>query len=774
MVKSKLMRLSLFAAAALPLAVLCVGPAVAQPQSSSETTLAATPKPTTQSGDQVSPAANSPAKDSVVGEVVVTANRTSSLASKTPITLTAVTADRLASQGITNPTQLGEAVPNLTIDRGNQNGLQLNIRGVSSTGVTSPSVAFLLDGIYVLNPNAQAVSFYDLDRVEVLRGPQGTLYGRNTTAGVVNIISASPKSTYGGYIDINSGNYNARQVTAAINVPIDDKLAVRLAANYDFRDSYFRQTVPNPYKLPPDTDNKSVRLSVLYRPISSLKTLFKLDYSHLSGTGTGFGDDPTISNFYQTPLTVPSGTEREPNPVYLNPSSSQALSKGYADAAAFHSDDSTWGATGELDWTINPDLSLTYLGGYRQFSRRDTGSVFWGTDETTTPATDSAYTASTSVLSNTLSHELRLSYDTADLKLQTGGYYYFQRQNQFILFNSFGLPQPISYQQSIGVFAQGTYSIVPQWRVTGGLRYTQDDVRQDGGTELMFGGMTIPLSYSSSVGGSHKLTYKVETDYDLTRNTLAYATIATGYKAIGFNSNCIASQPGCTYQPETLTDYEAGVKTRLLDGRLTMNADYFHYDYNNLQISQIVSQTIDGVSTPSSVTTNAAAAKVDGVELEGSFIPLPRNRLDFSATYLDARYINYQVSPSDPASGNYDGDPLDHSPRWTLTLGYTYTQPLPTGANLVASVRTRYSDQYAMLNTVTQSQFVQPGFTKTDLSLRYNSPDSRYYVEGYVRNLENNIEVTYINTSPGWPELNNGTVNVGDPRTYGVRVGAHF
>ncbi|WP_206243541.1 TonB-dependent receptor [Novosphingobium terrae] len=727
------------------------------------TALAQSTTPQSSTGDQ----------NTGVGEIIVTANRIASLASKTPITLTAVNADKLASQGVTNPTQLMDVVPNITIDRGNANGLQINIRGVTSTGTASQSAAFLLDGIYVQQQNAQEVAFYDLSRVEVLRGPQGTLYGRNTTAGVVNVIAAEPTQKFGASIEGGYGVYNARNVTAVINTPITETLAVRLAGNYEARDSYYRQTVAQPYKNPLDKDNKSLRFSALWKPTDAIKWLVKVDYTWLNGAGSGFGTSPLISNFYAMPLPVPPAGQRSPDPAYINPSADAALAKTYANAAPFSTNDSTWSATSNLDWRLGKDWTLTVLTGYREFSRNDTGSVFWGTDYSGATPVNTVQSAFTTQFSRSNSEEIRLAYDNGRLKAQTGFYHFYNHDTTMLAFGSFGLPAPNVWQDSVGVFGQATYSVTDRWRLTGGLRYTRDRLFSNSQAELLLPFGPFVLSDSTVGGQSSKVTWKVGSDFDITSHVMAYLTVATGYKAIGFNANCKPTDPGCEYKPETLTNYEGGIKARLLSNKLNVTADYFHYNYNDLQISQIVSQLIGGVLTPGSLTTNAAKAKVDGIELEGTFAPTQRHHFDFSIAWLNARYGAYAVAQV-AGSGNYDNDKLDHAPTWALNGGYTYRYPLASGASVEAGVHTRYTTAQYIINSSVNAQFVQPAFTKTDLRLRYTAPGERWYVEGYAKNLENTVDVTYINTAPGWPALNNGTVSTGDPRTYGVRAGLKF
>jgi iron complex outermembrane receptor protein len=170
------------------------------------------------------------------------------------------------------------------------------------------------------------------------------------------------------------------------------------------------------------------------------------------------------------------------------------------------------------------------------------------------------------------------------------------------------------------------------------------------------------------------------------------------------------------------------------------------------------------------LTTNAAKAVVDGVELEGVFALDRRNKFDFSGTWLDARYKDWLIVPG----VNLAGLKLDRSPTITLTAGYAYTYPFKRGGTLVGNIRTRYVDDYALLSSALRAQFVQPSFTRTTASLTYNAPGGAWYVQGYVRNIENTLAITSVGVAAGFPGLNDGGAGVSDPRTYGVRVGVTF
>lgn len=191
----------------------------------------------------------------------------------------------------------------------------------------------------------------------------------------------------------------------------------------------------------------------------------------------------------------------------------------------------------------------------------------------------------------------------------------------------------------------------------------------------------------------------------------------------------------------------------------------FHYEYKNLQLSQI-SNLCGG---PCQVTTNAGAAKVDGVELEAVVAPAPNHKFDFSLAYLNARYSDYLIVPG----LNFAGKKLDRSPEWVATAGYTLTIPVGAG-ELDLGVHTKLSAQYFLLSSVLRAQFRQPDFTKTDLTATYNAPDRAWYVQGYVKNIENSITLGSAGASVAFPGLQNGVASLGDPRTFGVRVGFKF
>ncbi|RVU04258.1 TonB-dependent receptor [Novosphingobium umbonatum] len=718
------------------------------------------------------------AKPVETGDIIVTATRTETLLSKTPIAMTAVSGDQLISKGITNTTQLADSVPNVSIVRGN--GLQITIRGVTSTDGTEkgdPSAAFLQDGIYLARPQAQEVAFFDIERVEVLRGPQGTLYGRNTTAGVVNVITASPKHKLGASVDASYENYNHINAVAAINVPVTETFALRAAVTYDRRDTYVRKASTDKFNWGPFKDVFAARLSALWEPTKDLKVLVKADYS--LDDGYGVNAVPT-SNFFSSAAGSPSAG------VLSKPSYNASASSG---ALRTSNRNEQWqgknhnkgaGIMGQIDWNVSDSLTATYLGSYRTFDRYSLGTI----NSATNPLSGNRTTFTGSYWQT--SHEARLAYKKGPLFVQGGGYYFKEQSGIafYILdpglfssglaaFDRFGFPQDPTKAVTKGVFAQGSYNFTDSLKLTAGVRYSSDDKSRVGATVGGIGSTLVKFQTNNASRNFSKTTWRVGVDYDLPGVGLLYANVATGYKAGGFNDGCeTGTGTGCAlpasalyYQPETLTAYEAGFKVHTPDYVLRFNGNYFHYDYNGLQVSSV--QNVCG--GPCQVTANAATAKVDGVELEAFLRPAQNHVFNAMVTFLDARYGNY-TPPINGANANFSGVQLNRSPKSVVSLGYTYTQPLANGGEIVGNAATRISASYALTDVGNGAFFRQPNYSKTDLSVTYNSPDKKYYVGAFAKNLENRIVITSATANGTFL----GTASFEDPRTYGVRAGYKF
>ncbi|HWU01706.1 MAG TPA: TonB-dependent receptor [Novosphingobium sp.] len=724
-------------------------------------------------------------------DIVVTATRQSTLLSKTPIAMTAVTGEGLRSAGVTDARSLAQLTPNLAITE-NGDGLRIAIRGVTSTDGTEkgdPSAAFLLDGIYIARSQDQQGSFYDVSQVEVLRGPQGTLYGRNTTAGVVNVQSNRPKAKWEGSLDVKYGNLNSQNVTGMINAPIGQSLGIRLAANYDRQNSNLVESVANPaYSINPGRRVFSTRLS-FGGDVGRLHFVVRGDYSRQRGSMT---NAVPLNNFFSNIGTT--GVD----PTYIAGKSANAYrSLGYGQSYPSYKWYTNYGIMAEATYALTDAIDVTYLGSYRESKHQfvqdlyfqqvlQNPATFWGKYHQN-------------------SQELRLAFGKGHkLHGQAGGYY-FEEQSylNYTLGNplanlvyagasGYAFPQGPTVARSKAGFGQVTYDALPGLHLTGGVRYTHDLKSRNGATVLYFPDQaSVPSSFGSQCVGTtctlnqniasrtfEKVTFKFGADYDVSNLGLVYASVSTGYKAGGFNDGCVTGNGlGCAlnasqlyYQPETLTAYEGGVKFKFMDGKVHFNASVFHYDYKNLQLSQAATlkDPTTGANVLQTLIQNAGNAKVDGIETEATFTPTRDDRLLVAINYTNARYSNFTPTNSSGDSVNFAGKALDHAPKWTATVAYNHTFNLGQGNRVEAGVMSRISSAYYMSDLNMLYQFRQPSFTKTDLTVTYKADQDRYYVQAFAKNLENNITIAAAAAG------NTPSVTIEEPRTFGVRAGVKF
>lgn len=714
--------------------------------------------------------------DGGITEVVVTAQRTQSLASKTPVALTAVSGENLRKDGIADPTSLGSRVPNLQMDTADS-GLRITIRGVSSQDTTEkgdPSAAFMLDGIYIARPQVQNVSFFDVARVEVLRGPQGTLYGRNTTAGAVNIISNSPGNHFAASLNAEIGNYNSRKLDGMINLPVNDRLALRAAFAVNKHDSELINGQGTSYHLGLDRDDVSMRLSAKLRLTDHATLVLRLDNSQMSNN-----DDSSVpvSNFYTNELTPQATWYSSSTKTQLTNSfvpGNGPLQQGYNHAK-------TTGLSADFNWDLGP-VTLSYLGSHRSFDRTAHMNYhfelapgftvgarlwFWGHYKQD-------------------SHELRVATNgDGPLKAQAGIYYFREESHlnaTFLDLDALGLPPYYAFPQgpttAVGkaVFAQGTYSLTDKFRMTAGVRYSEDEKARYGSSNsqqaYVYNPATDTRTLNAASLNTHKMIWRLGAEYDLAPKTLVFATLSTGYKAGGFNDGCLAGSSynglACTanvalpraalfYQPEVLTSMEAGIKTKFWDNKARMNASVFSYDYTNLQLSGAV--IVNGA--PQLVTTNAAKAKVTGIEVEGEFVPSSDDHLSYSVSLLDAHYVNYKPD----GTTSWADRKLDRSPNSVISAGYDHTFHVPSGS-ITASVFTRVSAAYYISVPSQLVQYKVPSQSKTDLSVTYNPSGASWYVQGFLKNLENKVAPVSIDSI--------GQAVPSEPQTFGVRFGTEF
>jgi iron complex outermembrane receptor protein len=715
--------------------------------------------------------AQSTAPATGIDEVVVTAQKRSQSSQEVPIAITALTGDSLKDAGIDNALTLASSVPSLQIGN-NGDSMEIFIRGIGSTNDTEvgdPAVAFNVDGIYNGRPSGAGGTFYDINRVEVLRGPQGTLYGRNATAGAVNVITNDPVAKYAGDAAITFGNYGTIDSEGMLNVPVTDSLAVRAAFRTEDHSGYTinKNVTEGVTENSNDAQNAGGRFKALWTPTEDLSIRLSADYYHAGGVGPAqqlfsvLNSDGSVTRF---DMSGKAGrTDRLDTQGSL---------------------DDTFGG-GSVD--INYDLGmvkLTSVTAYR-INNRNTVADGDGTD-TYSPSEVSTFWSRF----NQFSQELRAAsnYDSP-LQWVAGLFYYQEHNNVYLnitndIANGTGLRfvQPVVKENSRAAFGQADYSIFDNLKLTFGLRGTDDDKTRYGSTDLV-NDATNPETVIADIlpnaahVASHRVNWKTNLDWEWQKGNSLYATVGTGYKAGGYDDGSANN----TYKPENLTAYEVGSKNRFLDNRAQVNLSAYYYDYQNFQISEVTQLPNEPAGALGTVTYNAQKATAQGVEMEDIFKITPDDKVDLNLTYEHSEFNKFLLPAAStstpcpdgflqPVGGycNMAGNRLQHSPQWTVSAGYQHIFTLPNQAALTASVRTYVSTKYYLF-PINSAAMEQGGYSRTDVFLNYDSPDGRYYVQVFGRNLEdNNIAVQ--------ASQNNGEnfVSLAPPRTFGVTFGGRF
>jgi iron complex outermembrane receptor protein len=633
--------------------------------------------------------------------------------------------DDLQRVGVNSARELSHVSPSMEI--GTQEGnTEIFIRGVGSTNNTElgdPTASTYIDGVYIPRPRGVGAMFFDLERVEVNRGPQGTLRGRNALAGTVNIVSVAPKlSLFGAEGSVQYGNYNQRLTRTMVNIPVHQRLALRFASFSENRNPFYVNGGPvHTLQASESADAIAYRASAKAVPID--RVTFVLSHDYVSEKGTGYSG----SNFAAA-LAAGLLPSEVPNPrsvIYRGPQGMQNLKH--------------WGVRGDLVVDLGP-VQLQYLGSYRNLDFRQTSSGNAGVAFPGMPAPqiDNWSTSYWHTSSKSHVHELRLyAPDAARFRWTAGGFFFREKQTAFLgdvadqsnAFAGVEFNMPDIKGQSEAGYADATFDISKLLRATAGLRYTHETKSRTGignvygfdipsgmgnnfrlGTEgfrfaenrpsydltgmngvdvfrqgiASFGArdtlgnaLNQPGSAAASWAsfnnqrGQYKdsfIDFRVGLDATPTPHNLVYATFTTGHSSGGFNDNVIlpmgAGSIAPTYRPEALYASEVGSKNQLFNRKLQVNGSAFWYEYRDMVLQTVRQISPAGVSNPgmaasSAVRSNVAEARIIGVEADAA-ARLPRGVVaSVAATYLHARAVSGALFDNRVAFGPTGGSGVD-------------------------------------------------------------------------------------------------------------------
>lgn len=751
-------------------------------------------------------------------EIMVTAQKRPEGLQDTPIAISAVSAAALEARGVQNISNLQNFTPNLVFDStapisGVSSGAVVFIRGVGQTDfsiTTDPGVGTYVDGVYMSRSIGGVLDVLDLERVEVLRGPQGTLFGRNTIGGAISLISKRPAEEFGVRGEITYGNRDRIDLFGAVDAPIGDKVRTKFVASLRKQDGFVIGQADD--RDLGDTNRYSLRGVVEVDFADNFMATLAADYTRiheqnapsklvgisvqppiafddngvpvsLTTTRTDIRFDRETGNTVFENFTVPAGA---PTLAFLqNFADVPVLGDTPIDERFITSDlDSTF-ATGpngtELDiWGVS--LVLDWDLGWGQVKsttayRKTSGS--FARDADGSPV-DFAHTENFDYGQDQFSQELQLTGTVIDDKLKyAAGVFFFDESGNDELFvtlpDAFGIVSNFTFvnNQSIAAYAQGTYAITDELSLTAGARYTEDDKEYtapaDGngitnGFAGIFGAPGTFTNFFPPGTVSEKFTdwsFKGILDYNFGNGTLVYVSYSEGFKSGGFNVRYLVPVPNAIpFTPEQLTTYEAGIKWQGLDNRVRVNAAVFHSDYEDIQL------VIYNGGAP--IITNAGDANINGAEIEIQAVPTENLELGFGLGYLDASYSS--VAPLDPLIApdvqvGIDND-LPNTPEWSMNAFAQYTLPVTDRGSVIGRVDWTYSSRIE--NDAVNSRFLtQPGFHLLNAQITYSHDDGRWSVSAFADNLFNErvLESGDSNFGIGFHEA---TFN--EPREYGVRA----
>ncbi|KQM20803.1 TonB-dependent receptor [Novosphingobium sp. Leaf2] len=647
-----------------------------------------------------------------IQDIVVTAQRTSTTVQRTPATIEVLNPTDLVARGVGS---LNDALSNVSgvYIQSNNKGLNVNIRGVG-TGLDSaagdPGVNTNIDGVYYRQASTIASGLYDLDRIEVLKGPQGTLYGRNATGGAVNVLTADPTFDFGYRAAITVGNYSLLRTDAAINVPLSSTLAVRAAFGSESRDGYYDTGQD-------DADRKGGRLKVLWTPSSSLRLLAGVSYSHDGGVGPG-----TIS------VSEPEGSRH----AVVN-----HLPAGQLDAKLLT-------VFGNLEWDAGP-VRVTFIPTYSHYLYDYIG-------------TNTSFYSQQRAREKQFSSELRFSSPVGSpISWVAGLYYYNDDLANYSNLLDLGVinDQPNLKTRSYAAFSDVTAKVTDSFRIIGGVRYTKDNKKQIG-TTVVGGGVTVgPFD---GVLKSNAVNFRLGAQLDLTPTVMAYATYATGYKAGGF----VPDEPGYnTFKPERLRSLEGGIKSRLFGNSLQLNAAGFYYNYDNYQVSSLGFAHYGGLSAL--VFNSQGKTKIYGLEFQASYQATSDDQIGLTLSLMHSEFGTFIIpaTPVTPAT-DVSGKKLPSAPSLSGSAFYQHDWHIGEG-KITARADTYFSTSYwSEFSHAPNSQ--RPGYTRTDLSVTYYGDNGLWSVGAFVKNIENSWVVSLkANTAVGDYFLQ-------PPRTFGATL----
>jgi iron complex outermembrane recepter protein len=715
--------------------------------------------------------------DAALEEIVVTAQRREQNLQDVPIAITAMTGAMLAETGVRDPRDLQSYVPNLQFQSGTAATTTIIfLRGVGIgdfNANTTGAVGVYVDDVFLGANSGKLFNVFDGESVEVLRGPQGTLYGRNTTGGAIKFASRQPTNELSANASVLYGNYNDIRFEGGIGGPIvDDKLKVRLSALYDKRDGWLLNRVTGHHLN--DVDLWALRGIVDFTPTDTLLLRLTLH------TGENLGG---ARQFQHRGLGVDFANE----PLPPGPCGLPMDGLGYSDCD--HNPNAG-------DYNIEGKEKVEVFGG-SLLARLDVGAVtltsitaYEQVDRNTLEDTDaSPNDVLTSVYKDNprqWSEELRAQSDGDGRLSWIAGAFFFHddlsTDSSYDLlrslrpfFESPENPTGFSPENNIGllrypydqttkssaVFGQADFKIVDDWTLTAGLRYTEDEIDFDYASFFDELGFIVPLVSVKDSKKFSDLSGRLALSYRASDATLLYASVSKGYNSGGY-AGFAANDPLQLkpFDPEHLYAYEAGVKSEMLDRRVRLNAAAYYYDYQDLQV--FIYDTSTGI--PIQRKVNAGSGQVYGLEADLTVKPTSWFDAFLGVSLLQSEYQNF----TDGLGNDFSGNKLVNAPETAVTGGIAFTQPMGDYGSLRAMVNGSYQSQ-VYFTPANDRAYGQSSVTLLNARLAWTPANPAFEVALWGKNLTDQRWVNFIA-----PIITMDQLNYNDPPTYGIEFSYHM
>lgn len=687
-----------------------------------------------------------------LAEIIVTAQRRSENLQKVPIVVSVATSEELAQSGVNNIQDLKILTPGLEVQSNTGYALPI-IRGVGSKGAVAgfePPIATYVDGVYYANATANIFKFNNIAQVEVLKGPQGTLFGRNATGGLIQIITRDPEQTFSGEVELGYGNYDTKNGNVYLTGGLSESLSADISVQGAAQGNGWGTNFFNGEDVYKNHHDVSVRSKWLWQPGSNTEIRATFDYSDQKNSlGT---QRSTIGAIPLPALGLPYGGD--PWDTNVNTQPTLTLK------------------TGGVSLKIDHDLDAVKLSSITAYRR---SKFFIGVDADYTGVDLLSYTLRQTDWQ--FSQELQiLSNNTSSRLSWVVGAYYFLASGEYQPFQikSFGKTIRTVFDEqktdSISGFGQATLAVTDALNITGGLRYTSEKRSLD---FPLNPGLNFPLTpvLVNQSKRFNKLTWRASIDYTFADGFFGYASYNRGFKSGGFNS-INPFLPELAYGPETLDAYEVGFKSTFLDRRVRLNAAGFYYNYDKVQVQRLLFGG-NGIY-------NGPTAKIRGFDVDLQTKLTSQLNLDIGYQYLHGRYSEFPglIQSTRLLTGGFGvtavnapaGKTVVFTPESTVSVRANYKVPLAEGG-VNFNVSYYYNSGYY---PEPDNVLREDAYSTLNLSAKWSAPDERVSVGLWMNNVTNEAVANIHGIQPFGGGVGGERISYAAPRTFGITLGSKF